>query len=315
MPRLASQDPAVASVRHFTRFFTRRIGVLRKGLYASPFSLVEARVLWEVAHRPGVSSGEIARDLGLDPGHFSRILRALAKRGVVRKRAASHDARRLRLDLTPAGRRAFAGLDRGSQAEVAALLAPLDDAARARLVASLGTAELLLDGGRPAAGTLALRTHKIGDMGAIVAGQARLYAREYGWNGEFEALVAEIVAKFVREFDPARERCWVAECNGEVAGSIFLVRESDEVAKLRLFYLEPWARGSGLARRMVGDCIAFARACGYAKMVLWTNDCLAAARHLYEQAGFVLEKSEAHRSFGKDLVGQYWSLDLSKDRA
>jgi N-acetylglutamate synthase-like GNAT family acetyltransferase len=147
-------------------------------------------------------------------------------------------------------------------------------------------------------------------MGAIVAAQARLYAREYGWNGEFEALVAEIVAKFIREFDPARERCWVAERDGEIAGSIFLVKESDEVAKLRLFYLEPWARGSGLGARMLAECLAFARAAGYAKVVLWTNDCLVAARRLYEKAGFRLLESEAHRSFGKDLVGQSWSLDF-----
>ena len=309
MTRPAPNDPAIATVRHFTRFFTRRIGVLRRGLYASPFSLVEARVLWEVAHRGGVSSGEIARDLGLDPGHLSRILRALDKRGLVRKRASADDARRLRLDLTPAGKRAFAKLDSGSQAEVAELLAPLDDAARGRLVRALGTAERLLGGDTPAAAPV-LRAHRIGDMGAIVAGQARLYADEYGWNGEFEALVAEIVAKFVREFDAARERCWVAEMDGEVVGSIFLVKESDSVAKLRLFYLDPRARGTGLGKRMVTECLDFARACGYSKVVLWTNDCLAAARRLYEKAGFVLVESEKHRSFGKDLVGQYWSLDL-----
>jgi GNAT superfamily N-acetyltransferase len=155
-----------------------------------------------------------------------------------------------------------------------------------------------------------LRAHRIGDMGAVVAGQARLYAREYGWNAEFEALVAEIVAKFLREFDPERERCWIADRDGEIAGSIFLVRESDGVAKLRLFYLEPWARGSGLAGRMLGECLGFARTAGYRRVVLWTNGGLDAARRLYEKAGFVLERTEAHRSFGKDLEGQYWSLDL-----
>lgn len=311
MPRPAKADPAVAAVRHFTRFFTRRIGVLRKGLYASPFSLVEARVLYEIAHRGGTSSGEIARDLGLDPGHLSRIVQALSRRGLVRKRPAKDDARRLSLDLTPRGRTAFAGLDSASQDEVAALLAPLDDAARTRLVASLDAAERLLERSAMPDGAFALRLHRIGDMGAVVAGQAKLYAREYGWNGEFEALVAEIVAKFVREFDPARERCWIAERDGEIAGSIFLVKESSKVAKLRLFYLEPWARGSGLGRRMLDECLAFAKTSGYATVVLWTNDCLAAARHLYERAGFVLVESEKHRSFGKDLVGQYWSLDLS----
>ncbi len=311
MPRSAKADPAIAAVRHFTRFFTRRIGVLRKGLYASPFSLVEARVLYEIAHNNGTSSGEIARDLGLDPGHLSRIVQALSRRGLVRKRAAKSDARRLNLGLTARGRTAFARLDSASQDEVASLLSPLDAGARTRLVGALATAERLLVAGEAQGGAFTLRDHRIGDMGAIVAGQARLYAREYGWNGEFEALVAEIVAKFVREFDPARERCWVAERDGEIAGSIFLVKESDAVAKLRLFYLEPWARGSGMGKRMVGECLAFARTAGYAKVVLWTNDCLVAARHLYEKAGFTLVESEAHRSFGKDLVGQYWSLDLA----
>jgi DNA-binding MarR family transcriptional regulator/N-acetylglutamate synthase-like GNAT family acetyltransferase len=305
-----TNDPAIAAVRRFTRSFTRRIGVLRKGLYSSPFSLVEARVLYEIAHNAGTSSGEIARDLDLDPGHLSRIVAALARRGLVRKRPAASDARRLSLELTARGRTAFARLDRASQEEVATLLAPLDSDARARLVASLGTAERLLDAATSAPDAFTLRTHRIGDMGAIVAAQARLYAREYGWNGEFEALVAEIVAKFVREFDPARERCWVAERDGEIAGSIFLVKESDAVAKLRLFYLEPWARGSGTGTRMLGECLAFARQAGYSKVVLWTNDCLVAARRLYEKAGFRLLESEAHRSFGKDLVGQSWSLDL-----
>lgn len=311
MPRPAKADPAVAAVRHFTRFFTRRIGVLRKGLYASPFSLVEARVLYEIAHRSGTSSVEIARDLGLDPGHLSRIVQVLSRRGLVRKRPAKDDARRLSLDLTARGSAAFAELDRASQDEVASLLAPLDGDARTRLVAALETAERLLGDDAKPAGEFELRTHAIGDMGAVVAAQAKLYAREYGWNGEFEALVAEIVAKFVREFDPARERCWIAERDGEIAGSIFLVKETDKVAKLRLFYLEPWARGAGLGKRMVDECLAFATTAGYAKVVLWTNDCLVAARRLYEQAGFTLLESEKHRSFGKDLVGQYWSRDLA----
>jgi DNA-binding MarR family transcriptional regulator len=218
----APNDPAIAAVRQFTRSFTRRIGVLRKGLYSSPFSLVEARVLYEIAHNAGTGSVEIARDLGLDPGHLSRIVQALSRRGLVRKRAAKRDARRLSLELTARGRSAFARLDSASQQEVALLLAPLDAGARARLVTALATAERLLDADSAQGSAFTLRSHRIGDMGAIVAAQARLYAREYGWNGEFEALVAEIVAKFVREFDPAREHCWVAERDGEIAGSIFL---------------------------------------------------------------------------------------------
>ena len=310
MVHSVSADGTVAAVRHFTRFFTRRIGVLRRRLYASPFSLVEARVLYELAHRPGTSAGDVARDLGLDPGQLSRTLGPLVRRSLVRRGKAPTDARRHTLDLTPRGKKAFDGLDRASRDEVAALLEPLDSDARGRLAEVLAAAERLLEPAPVAAGDFVLREPRIGDMGAIVAAQARLYAREYGWNGEFEALVAEIVAKFVRDFDPARERCWIADRRGEIAGSIFLVKESDAVAKIRLVYLEPWARGAGLGRRMLAECLAFARACGYAKVVLWTNDCLVDARKLYEKAGFVLVESENHRSFGKDLVGQYWSLDL-----
>ncbi|MBI1243445.1 MAG: GNAT family N-acetyltransferase [Alphaproteobacteria bacterium] len=306
-----SGDATVAAVRHFTRFFTRRIGVLRRRLYASPFSLVEARVLYEVAHHPGTSAGAVASGLGLDPGQLSRTLNALVRRGLVRRRKATGDARRHALETTARGAKAFAGLDSASRAEVAALLAPLGAHDRDALTGALATAERLLEPARPAADEFVLRSPAIGDMGALTAAQARLYAREYGWNGEFEALVAEIVAKFIRDFDPARERCWIADRRGEIAGSIFLVKESDKVAKIRLVYLEPWARGVGLGRRMLAECLAFARACGYAKVVLWTNDCLVDARRLYEKAGFVLVESERHRSFGKDLVGQSWSLDLS----
>ncbi|MBL8805432.1 MAG: MarR family transcriptional regulator [Rhodospirillales bacterium] len=301
----------IAAVRHFTRFFTRRIGVLRRRLYASPFSLVEARVLYEIANRPGTSAGEVARDLGLDPGQLSRTLEGLVRRGLVRRRRAAADARRHALTATPRGVAAFAALDRASREEVAALLASLDADGRDRLAASLAAAERLLEPARLSAGEFVLRPHAIGDMGMITAAQARLYAREYGWNGEFEALVAEIAAKFIREFDPAREHCWIVERRGEIAGSIFLVKESESVAKIRLVYLESWARGAGLGRRMLDECLAFAHDKGYAKVVLWTNDCLVDARRLYERAGFVLVRSEAHHSFGKDLVGQYWSLDLA----
>jgi len=305
-------DEAVAAVRRFARYFTRRIGALRAGLYASPFSLVESRVLYEIARRDRPAAGEIAAALDLDNGYLSRILRALARRGLVRRDRARDDARRLSLALTPRGRTAFAKLDRGSEGEVATLLRPLPEPARADLVAVLSTAERMLGAARgdEVPPPFVLRPHRIGDMGAVVAAQARLYEREYGWNGEFEALVAEIVAKFLRDFDPVLERCWIATRGGEIAGSIFLVRDGGGVAKLRLFYLEPWARGSGLAARMLGECLGFARAAGYRRVVLWTNGGLDAARRLYEKAGFVLERTEAHRSFGKDLEGQYWSLDL-----
>jgi DNA-binding MarR family transcriptional regulator/N-acetylglutamate synthase-like GNAT family acetyltransferase len=300
----------VAAVRRFNRFYTRRIGALQEGFLKTPFSLAESRVLYELAHREAATASALARDLDLDPGYLSRILKGFETRGLIKRAASAEDARQSLLALTQLGRAAFAPLDRRSQDEIGAMLATLPAPAQKRLVADMAEIETLL-GERPAsAAPYILRPHRPGDMGWIVHRHGALYAEEYGWDESFEALVAEIVAGFLRAFDARRERCWIAEREGEILGSVMVVRQSDEVAKLRLLLVEPKARGLGLGRRLVEECIRFARLCGYKRMTLWTNDVLHAARRIYEQAGFRLGAEEPHHSFGKDLVGQTWERDL-----
>lgn len=303
-------EARIAAVRSFTRFYTRRIGVLREGLHDSPFSLTAARVLYELANRDAPTAGELARDLDLDPGYLSRILRTFAQRGLIGRRRSRQDARQTHLSLTATGRKAFAPLDRGSHDEVAALLAPLGDETQARLVGAMQTVEELLDGRANDTPAYVLRPHRAGDMGWVASRHGALYAQEYGWNLEFEALVAEIVAAFIRNFDARRERCWIAEIAGEPVGSVFLVKQTDEAGKLRLLLVEPRGRGLGIGARLVDECIAFARAAGYRTLTLWTNDILVAARRIYEKAGFRLVQEEKHHSFGHDLVGQNWDLVL-----
>jgi DNA-binding MarR family transcriptional regulator/GNAT superfamily N-acetyltransferase len=299
----------IDTVRRFNRFYTRRIGVLHDGLLGSPYSLAEARVLYEIAHRDGPTAAELGRSLSLDAGYLSRLVRRLERAGVVARTRSATDSRRNHLALTARGRRAFAMLNSRSNEEVAALLGALPDAAQGRLVAALETVEAVLDErSRPA--PYLLRTHQPGDMGWIIGRHGALYAQEYGWDETFEAFVAEIAARFIRTFDPRRERCWIAERDGRNAGSVVLMRKSTTVAQLRLLLVEPEARGLGIGRRFVGECERFARQAGYRKIVLWTNDGLDAARHLYEEAGYRLVREGPHRSFGKDLVGQYWELGL-----
>jgi DNA-binding MarR family transcriptional regulator/GNAT superfamily N-acetyltransferase len=307
---LPVSEHRIAAVRRFTRFYTRQIGVLREGLHASPFSLSEARVLYELANRSAPTAADIARDLGLDAGYLSRILRGLAQRGFLARTRSQDDGRESHLALTPAGRAAFAPLDRGSHDEVAALLAPLREGAQARLIEAMATIEQLLGERSAAAPPYLLRPHQVGDMGWVVSRHGALYAQEYNWNMEFEALVAEIVAAFIKNFDPARERCWIAEVDAAPVGSVFLVKQSDEVGKLRLLLVEPQARGTGIGARLVAECIRFARLSGYRTLTLWTNDVLVAARRIYQAAGFRLVKEEKHHSFGHDLVGQNWELEL-----
>ena len=307
---ILSSEARIAAVRRFTRFYTRRIGVLREGLHDSPFSLTAARVLYELANRDAPTAGELARDLDLDPGYLSRILRAFAQRGLIGRRQSKQDGRQTHLSLTAAGRKAFAPLDRGSHDEVASLMAPLDDDAQARLVGAMHIVEQLLDGRAAAEPAYALRPHRAGDMGWVVSRHGALYTQEYGWNLEFEALVAEIVAAFIRNFDERRERCWIAEVAGEPVGSVFLVKQTDEIGKLRLLLVDPRARGLGIGARLVDECIQFARDAGYRTLTLWTNDILVAARRIYEKAGFRLVEEEKHHSFGHDLVGQNWDLKL-----
>lgn len=300
----------VDTVRRFNRFYTRRIGVLRGGLLGSPYSLAEARVLYEVAHRDGPTAAELGRDLSFDGGYLSRLLRGLEHNGLIARTRSTSDGRRSHLALTAKGRRAFATLNSRSNEEVAALLGGLSDAAQQDLVSALETAEAVLEA-RPAARVpYLLRTHEPGDIGWVIGQHGALYAREYGWDGTFEALVAEIAARFVRTFDSKRERCWIAERDGRNVGSVFLVRKSETIAQLRLLIVAPEARGLGIGKRLVGECERFARQAGYRKIVLWTNRGLDAARHIYEAAGYRLVREEPHHSFGRDLVGQYWELRL-----
>ena len=302
----------IAAVRRFNRFYTQRIGMLRQGLYDSTWSLAEVRVLYELAHAErAVAATDLARGLGLDAGYLSRILHGFVARGFLRRSPAPDDARRLQLSLTAAGRKAFAPVDRASHDEVAALLAPMADEAQARLVDAMRTVETLLGGRRQSDAPFVLRPHRPGDIGWVVGAHGRLYAQEYGWDETFEALVAEIAARFVRRYNPKRERCWIAERDGQIVGSVFVVEKSPTVAQLRLLIVDPSARGSGIGRRLVAECIEFARRTGYRRIMLWTNGGLDAARHLYEDAGFRLTREESHRSFGKDLVGQTFVLDLA----
>ncbi len=309
-PAPAPLDEAVAAVRRFSRFYTRRIGVLQEGLLGGPLSLPEGRIVWELAQSEGQTAARLAAALALDPGYVSRLLRGLEERRLIVRNTSPRDARETLISLTPAGSAAYAAIDARSQQEVDAMLAGLPPDGRTRLVAALSSVERLLGEDAEPRVPYILRPPRIGDFGLVVSRQAVLYAQEYGWNGEFEALLAEIVAAFIRNLDPVRERCWIAEREGEMAGSVFVVRAADQLAKLRMLYVEPTARGLGIGARLVEECLAFARAAGYRRMTLWTNDILTAARHIYQRAGFRLVQSERHHSFGHDLVGENWERDL-----
>lgn len=300
----------IDTVRAFNRFYTRQIGLLDEGLLKSPFSLTEARVLYELAHRDGLVASDLVRDLGLDPGYVSRLLKKFEERGLVERAATEADARRASIALTPAGRQAFAPLNQDSHDQVRALLDRLPPVDQERLVKAMRTVQDLLGDRSEPRVPYMLRPLQVGDIGWITRRQGMLYTEEYGWDGTYEALVAEILAEFVKKFDPKWERAWIAEREGEVVGSVFVVRKSSEVAKLRLLYVEPSARGLGIGRRLVDECIAFARAQGYKTLTLWTNDILGSARRIYQAAGFKLVDEERHHSFGKDLVGQTWDLEL-----
>jgi len=301
----------IDAVRRFNRFLTRRIGVLREGLLHSPYSLAEARILFEIAHGDDLSASDLSRELGLDPGYLSRILARLEQRGLIDKVRSESDARRRILSLTPAGKDAFTLLDNRSREEVAEMLGDLSEGERRRLLEAMRTIEGILSKGFKFSEPFFLRTHEPGDIGWVVHRHGVLYAQEYGWDERFEGLVARIVADFINNYDPAKERCWIAEMNGERVGCVFVVRASDTVAKLRLLLVEPRARGLGLGTRLVEECIRFARRRGYKTLTLWTNSVLDAARQIYERQGFELVEKEEHHSFGHDLVGQNWELTLS----
>jgi DNA-binding MarR family transcriptional regulator/GNAT superfamily N-acetyltransferase len=301
---------SIDAVRHFNRFFTRRIGVLREGLLHTPYSLTEARVLFEAANREKATASDFSRELGLDPGYLSRILAGLERRGLIQKAPSEADGRRRILSLTPDGAGAFALLDARSREEIAELLGGLSEEEQRRLLEAMKTIESVLDRRLKFSEPFFVRTQEPGDMGWVVQRHGALYFGEYGWDERFEALVARIVADFIDGYDPSRERCWIAEMEGERVGCVFCVKESDTVAKLRLLLVEPGARGLGLGGRLVDECIRFARRCGYETLTLWTNSVLDVARRIYEERGFRLVEEEEHHSFGQDLVGQSWELDL-----
>lgn len=302
---------SIEAVRHFNRWYTQWVGALRGDLLASPFPLPQARVLFELAHRDGITAAELAQALGLDRSYLSRLLAGLERRKLVLRAHDKTDGRRRSLALTAAGRRAFDELDRRSRDEVRAILEPLAPEREKRLLGSMAAIERVLAPEASREAPFALRAHEPGDLGWVVSRHGALYAREYGWDMTFEAMVAEIAAKFLKEFDASRERAWIAERDGERVGCVFVVAQSSSVAKLRMLLVEPEARGLGLGRRLVAECIRFARSVGYRELVLWTNDILHAARRLYVEAGFRLVGEQRHTSFGHALVGQTWSLDLS----
>jgi DNA-binding MarR family transcriptional regulator/GNAT superfamily N-acetyltransferase len=315
MSKTAAPIHAVANVpavRAFNRFYTQRIGVLQRGLLDSPYSLTEVRVLYELAKARDLTATELQRLLAIDLGYLSRMLRTFERSGLLGRQRSKRDGRQSLLRLTPRGRRVFSDLDARQSSEVGKMLEPVSQTGQESMIASMQTIQNVLTSNGTGSGRVILRTHRPGDMGWVMSRHGELYDREYSWDERFEALVGEIVVNFIRDFDAERERCWIAEIDGERVGSIFLVKDTMIVAKLRLLLVEPGARGHGVGKLLVRECIDFARKAHYRKLTLWTNSVLDAARHIYEAAGFRLVKEEAHTSFGHKLVGQYWELDFSE---
>jgi DNA-binding MarR family transcriptional regulator/GNAT superfamily N-acetyltransferase len=308
----ATQEDRIGAVRYFNRFYTRQIGVLREGLLHSSYSLTEARILFELAHRDHLTASDLCRELGLDAGYLSRTLARLEQQGLIDKIRSENDARQRLLRLTPEGEKAFTPLDQRARDEVGEMLNELSEEDQQRLLKAMHTIESVFDKGKgfKFSEPFFLRPHEPGDMGWVTHRHGVLYAQEYGWDERFEALVAQIVADFINHYSPARERCWIAEIDGEIVGSVFVVQASETMAKLRLLLVEPKARGLGLGTRLVKEGIRFARHTGYQKLMLWTNNVLVEARHIYQKSGFTLIAQEAHHSFGHDLIGETWELVL-----
>lgn len=309
MPFEATDDQ-IAAVRAFNRFYTRKLGVLDQHLGKTPFSLSEARVLYELAHRDDLAAKEIGNELGLDPGYLSRIVQNFDEKGLITRKPLPADRRQYQLSLTAKGRQTFAKLNASSQNEVAAMLAQLSPDNAAQLTRAMATIETVLEPQQSRPAAFMLRSHRVGDMGWVTSRQGIAYATDYNWDVSYEALVAEICAQFIRNYDAAREHCWIAEIGGEPVGSVFLVKATDEIAKLRLLQVEKKARGLGVGRALVEQCMQGARERGYKRMTLWTQSILVAARGIYKSAGFELVKEEKHHSFGADLVGETWERDL-----
>ncbi len=307
----SAPEAIISAIRSFNRFYTRQIGVLNEHLLESEFSLTEARVLYELAHQKEPTAAELCKELALDPGYLSRMLRDFEKQALLKRTESESDARQSLLSLTAKGRKAFAPLDARSRAQVGGMLGKSSPLRQKKLLDAMRAIEEQL-GARPkAASPYLLRPHRPGDMGWVVHRHGVLYSQEYGYDERFEALVAEIVADFVQNLDPKRDACWIAEKDTEIVGSIFLVRKSKTAAKLRLLLVEPSARGMGIGKRLIEECIGFARQAGYKKIVLWTQSELNAARYLYERAGFRLSGENRHDSWGrKGLVAENWELKL-----
>jgi DNA-binding MarR family transcriptional regulator/GNAT superfamily N-acetyltransferase len=310
-----SASPAeIDLVRAFNRDYTRRIGVLRDGLLDSPYSLTEVRVMYELAHRRGVAAAELAADLDLDRGYLSRLLKRFERAGLLQRAASASDARRWHLALTAQGRKAFAPLERRSQRQMGQMLSALDPKRRQAVLDAMRSIQTSF--AAPSSPQqrqqlpIRFRSHRTGDMGWVVARHGELYSAQFGWDEQFEGLVARIAAEFLQKLDPSRERCWIAERAGQRLGCVFIVAAGRHTARLRLLLVEPEARGAGLGRDLITLCIAFARAAGYRRVKLWTQHSLSAARHLYIQAGFVKTSEQSHRSFGHDPVGETWELAL-----
>jgi DNA-binding MarR family transcriptional regulator/GNAT superfamily N-acetyltransferase len=300
----------VADVRHFNRLYTKQIGLLNEGLLRSPYSLTEVRVLYELADKEATTATDLSRELGLDAGYQSRILRKFQEKGLIERKPSPSDARQMQLSLSKKGRAEFEPLHAAAEAEIAAMLEKLTEEEQRQMVGSMQRIERLLRLENPASEPFLLRPHQPGDMGWVIHRHGVLYAQEYGWDERFEALVAQIAAEFIQNFDPKCERCWIAERDGEIVGSVFMVKKDEQTAKLRLLWVEPKVRGLGLGKRLVDECIRFARQVGYQRITLWTQSNLTAARHIYEDAGFQLVSQQKHKSFGKELVAETWEKNL-----
>ena len=310
MPSPLPDAARVAAIRRFNRFYTQKLGVLQREWLDSLFSLTEARVLYEIKVRQRATASDIGRDLGVDAGYLSRMLRRFHKTGLIRKVVSPADARQSFLSITARGRKAFAPVEARTQRQVADMLGPLSAAEQERLVSAMSAIEKMVGGGPSGKTDIILRQPRAGDLGWVVARHAELYAREYGWRDNFEGLCAQIVADFANKHDPTCERGWIAEMDGQNVGSVFLVKDSEEIARLRLLLVDPIARGRGLGTRMTDECISFARQCGYERITLWTHKVLTTARHIYERAGFQLTSSERKRNFSCSVVSEHWDLTL-----
>jgi DNA-binding MarR family transcriptional regulator/N-acetylglutamate synthase-like GNAT family acetyltransferase len=304
------QTACAEEMRRFSRFYTRRIGVLHEGYNGSEFSLTEARIIYELAHLEVATASDLVKGLELNPGYLSRILKTFEERNLIRRAAAPNDARQQLISLTQAGQQKFAALNVRSRNDMLRMVGDLTSRQQERLIVAMNEIETLLSAEPERGASYVLRPHQPGDLGWAVQQHGLLYAEQYGWDETFEALAAEVAAKFLRDFDPKRERSWIAEKDGENVGCIFLVKQSDEVAKIRMLLVHPKARGLGIGKRLVEECIRFARQKGYKKITLWTNDILTTARHIYQQTGFKLVAEEKHKSFGHHMVGETWELEL-----